>query len=234
MIKILVFEDDNNDRDELIGLLKEFFEIRDIQYQLDCSEDENFLIQKSIAYDFIFLDIEVNLLNGIEIGKKIREINAHTHIIIVSSFQKYLVEGYTIGADRYFLKPIQKEIFNKEMENVLNRYFQNDLGIMDPKVSKTKIWVKDILYVDFSNRKSFIKLVDGEDIKTPYTLSYWEEKLVPFHFCRCNRFFLVNLHKVDSLNRTQVILENGDVLDLSRKYRDSFETKWIESVQRTI
>ncbi|MDO4465934.1 MAG: LytTR family DNA-binding domain-containing protein [Bacillota bacterium] len=234
MVKILIVEDDINDRNSLDYLLRSFLSSRQIEYEIDFLNDDKEILKISFVYDFIFLDMEVNSKSGIEIGKEIRKSNAHSHIIITSSFQKYLIEGYAINADRYFLKPIQQSHFNMEMENIFNRYFHNDLGIMDPKLSKSKIYFKDVLYIDFSNRKSFIKLENGKDIETPYTLSYWEEKLQDNYFCKCNRYFLVNLLKVDSMNRTEVFLENGNILDLSRKYRESFEKKWIESVQNTI
>lgn len=234
MIRVLIFEDDINDRENLKHLIEDFLDSKSVSYVIDILDDQNSILKTSFIYDFIFLDIEVNSSNGIEIGKEIRKYNSHSHIIITSSFQKYLIEGYKINADRYFLKPIHKNHFNLEMENLINRYFQNDLGIIDLKVSKSKIYFKDILYIDFSNRKSYIKLLNGNDVETPYTLAYWEENLSNYYFCKCNRFFLVNLLKVSSMNRANIFLEDGTSLDLSRKYRESFEKKWIESVQNTI
>ena len=59
-------------------------------------------------YDFIFLDIQLENINGIDFARRVREKNRDSIIVITSNYQKYLIEGYTIEAQRYFLKPIEK------------------------------------------------------------------------------------------------------------------------------
>ena len=89
-------------------------------------------------------------INGIDFARRVREKNRDSIIVITSNYQKYLIEGYTIEAQRYFLKPIEKAIFEEEMDKLL---FRHKIDFMD-------FMMKDYL------AKEFI-------IKIFYILNFW-------------------------------------------------------------
>ena len=89
-----------------------------------------------IKYDIIFLDIELEDKNGIEIGHEIRKKYPDLIIIIISRHPQYLIEGYRIDAKRYLLKPIDKKLFDIEMESILkSSSFKQHFGFYNKKYS---------------------------------------------------------------------------------------------------
>ena len=65
--------------------------------------------------DILFLDIELPFVNGVDAAKEIRKRDSHVIVVFMSSFEKYAIRGYEVGAWRYLLKPITWEHFQKEL-----------------------------------------------------------------------------------------------------------------------
>lgn len=174
-MKILIYDDNKNDVCCVKNLIDNYFSNKTIDYEIIECDNTLFLLEHITKYDLIFLDVEINEENGINIGKEIRKRNSDARIFIISNYSKYLIDGYKIQADRYFLKPMKQDEFNIEFENVIDRYLREYDGILDEKIYKKKIYFKDIVYVEFIERKTKIHLLNSKEIITPYTLKYWED-----------------------------------------------------------
>ena len=55
-------------------------------------------------YKIIFLDINMDEMDGILTAKKIREQNSEIFLVFVTAFVNYSLEGYKVDAVRYLLK----------------------------------------------------------------------------------------------------------------------------------
>ena len=55
-------------------------------------------------YDIIFLDINMEGMDGLETARKIREYTSGAYIVFVTAFITYALEGYKVDAVRYILK----------------------------------------------------------------------------------------------------------------------------------
>ena len=157
-MKILIYDDSNEDVENLKNCLDNFMSKKQIVYQVDVCQDSNYFLQEMEQYDLIFLDVELKDENGIELGMQLRNKNIDTRIIITSSYAKYLIDGYKIQADRYFIKPINQEDFDLEMEAVLQRYYQKYAGFEDERISPRKIYYHEIMYIEFLGRKTLLHL----------------------------------------------------------------------------
>lgn len=231
-MKILIYDDNKKDVICIKNLIETFFSNKSMKYEIIECENTSFLFDHVKNCDLIFLDMEINHENGIDIGKEIRKINSDSRIIIVSNYSKYLIDGYKIQADRYFLKPIKQEEFNIEFENVIGRYLRDYKGIFDEKIGKNKIYFKDILYIEFIERKTKIHLLNSDEMITPYSLKYWEEKLSDDFFGKPYKSFLVNLKYVSGFHRNDIVLTSNEIIPLSRYYKQSFNTAYLSYLQR--
>lgn len=178
------------------------------------------------------MDVEIGEENGIDIGKKIREIHSDCKIIITSSYKKYLIEGYKIRAERYFIKPILEKEFFIEMEDVLNHYFYKEYGFVDEKISKRKILVKDILYIEYLDKHTLLHCTNEIVYKAPHPLKYWVDTLSKYDFCQCYKCFVVNLLYVEKMEKNDIVLINGEKIPVSRFYKKGFENAYVERLSR--
>lgn len=233
-MKILIFEDNEKELGTLLNYIESFCLSKNIIYTVDIYTNSKDFIENIYTYDLIFLDIEVQNENGIDIGIKIREYNDDAKIIFVTNYSKYLIDGYKAHADRYFLKPLNQEEFNIELENVLEDYIQKYSGFFDKKILKTKIYFNEILYIEFKDRKTFLHFITGKVIETNYPLKYWENKLGDHYFAKPYRAYLVNLRHISGFTKQEVIMENEEYLPISRLFKNEFEERYLKSLSKRI
>ena len=232
-MKILIYDDDKNDIKQLLTCINHYFNQKNLDYiiKICTSTQELFNIIKD--YDILFLDIQINNTNGIDIGLKLNNIYHECRIIIVSNYSKYAIEGYKIHADRYFLKPISQEVFNIEMENIVEKYLKKYLGFYDEKIANKKIHYNDILYVEVLNRKTYIHTLTTEIYSTPYTLKYWYQKLHKYGFSYSHQSFIVNLEHISAFGKNEIYLITDESIPLSRNCKHTLEiefTKYLQEV----
>ena len=76
-------------------------------YEIDEFESGNEFINLGInmtKYDIVFLDINMDEMDGIETAQEIRKVSNDIFIVFVTAFINYAVEGYSVNAIRYILK----------------------------------------------------------------------------------------------------------------------------------
>ena len=234
MINILIIEDNENDRRILKDLISDFLEAVYIEYKIKWSKSIINDMNLFYNFDILFLDIEIGDENGIDYAKKIRESHPDILMIIISNYPQYLIDGYTIEAKRYFLKPIDKTTFEIEMKNVLLTSFKQSFGFYDPKISRGKIKYYQIYYVEFLDRVSNIHLFNNTILKTPYSLKHWIEILSDKGFSQPYRSFIVNLNYVSGFTSDgrDIILINNEKIPLSKNYKKSFEEEYYKYLSR--
>ncbi|WP_343011319.1 LytTR family DNA-binding domain-containing protein [Holdemanella biformis] len=233
MINILICDDEINDANIVKACIENLLDSKNIAYNIEICLNATELIEKSKNVNFLFLDMEINGISGIDMGLKLRTLKNQCHIIITSNYQKYLLDGYSIKPDRYILKPYTQDQFNMIMEPVFNEYLNENRYIMDEKIPGTKIYINDIYYLEYSRKYTYLYL-HNRTIKTPYSLSYWKSTLCNETFAQCYKSILVNLKKINYVDKQDVILQNNVKLPVSRFYKKTFEEAWINEMSKSI
>ena len=68
--------------------------------------------------DVAFLDIHMRGMNGVEVAKKLKEINPRMNIIFVTGFSEYAGDAMRLHASGYIMKPVTKEKVAAELEEL--------------------------------------------------------------------------------------------------------------------
>ena len=115
---------------------------------------------KSKNYDLILTDINMPKMNGIEMIKKIREIDQHIPIIVVSAYsdQNYMFEVIQAGIDGFILKPFDLEQFKTVIVKTIEK------TLLYKEHNKNLSVLKQ--YQDITNRSSIISKTDPSGIIT--------------------------------------------------------------------
>ncbi|MPW26572.1 response regulator [Alkalibaculum sp. M08DMB] len=119
MIKVLVVEDEQK--------ISRFIQL-ELEHEGYCVELSNdgrdgFEKAKENVYDVIILDIMIPFLSGMEVCRRLRQINVNTPIIMLTAKDDITdkVMGLDIGADDYMTKPFAIEELLARIRVVLKR-----------------------------------------------------------------------------------------------------------------
>ena len=74
---------------------------------------------KEHPVDVAFLDIEMPYMNGLELTRKLKQLNRNTRVVIVTAYDQYSLEAFGTRATSYLLKPYSRREIEVELENAL-------------------------------------------------------------------------------------------------------------------
>ncbi|MBI6873302.1 LytR/AlgR family response regulator transcription factor [Clostridium aciditolerans] len=224
MLRICICDDEKIQRNELKFIISTELQLRGIDFYIHEYEDGEALIasfsKDKNYFDIIFLDIEMDGINGVETARKIRNLNDKVVIIFVTGFVDYVFDGYEVRALNYILKPYKKEkIISvlsealKQIDTISNRFF-----IVQFNSNSYKLCIDDIIYFISDKRK--VKVITKEDSYEFYEKLDHIEKELPSFFVRIHQRYLVNLKFVLSIENNYVYI-NSEKFPVSRnRYQD--------------
>lgn len=231
-MNLAIYDDNSLDVENLKNIIYSFFSSRNINYNLIICSNSDELFNQISNLDIIFLDMQLGSENGIEIGKKINNLSKNKIIIITSKHRQYLPDGYRINANRFLLKPIQQNIFEYEIEPLINNYCIPCINLKNKRFNTIKI--NEILYIESIGRTTLIHLISNEKIETSYTIKEWINKFGFAFFGQSHKSFLVNFSYIIDYTYTNVLLKNDCTVPLSRHYRHEFEKYYFDYFHRIL
>ncbi len=181
--------------------------------------------------DLIFVDIQMPDLTGIEFT---RSLDNPPKIIFTTAYSKYAIEGYKLNAIDYLLKPFSYEEFLKaankahkqiELEANVSPTIEanNQFLFLKSEYKLRRINFNEILYIE--GLKDYIKVYTTDEDKPVLSLNSIkaiEQKLPENKFMRVHRSFIVNLDKIEVIERSRIIF--GKVyIPVSDQYKDKFQ-----------
>lgn len=225
MLKIMILEDKRAESDRLAGFLNRFgTERTDFVYSLEIYERGiHFLDAYRGDADLIFLDIRLPDMLGMEVAQHIRRIDQNVMIIFVTNLTQYAIDGYSVEAFDYILKPIHYASFSAKLERALRMlsYREPEMILeLRTKDSTHKISAASVIYIE-SAAHDLLFHTGSEVIKQWGTLSQYERMLQSFHFARPSASYLVNLKFVRSVKKDEVLVIKESI-PLSRSKRKDF------------
>lgn len=222
-VKIAVCDDNKADQDYIINLLREYGKENEVIPEIQAFiSAEQFLFQYADEKDYqiIVLDIEMEKMSGVELAKKLREENKEIQIFFVTGFPDYIAEGYEVDALHYLMKPVSREkVFRVMQKAVSNLKTEEKVLFVQENGEMQKVLEKNIFYIEVFSHACMIHTTEGT-VETKMAINDLEKKLSE-GFIRVHRSYLVNLEQIKKIGKTELFLENGKDVPLSRrKYKE--------------
>ena len=188
-------------------------------------------------YGIVFLDIEMPYISGIELGKKIKEINPMIQIIFVTSFEKYSLSAYDVHPFHYVVKPLKTEKVKEILLSVMQYEKIGSLTISNG--SKLKVEInRDIISIPtgsicyIEKEKNICNIVtESREYQTYASLKELEEQIINLKvegLYRCHQSFIVNLRCVQRYEGSGFVLENEITVPVSRGKRTEAKKKFYD------
>ncbi len=171
-------------------------------------------------YDLIFLDIEFRQMNGIDVGKKIRDElrNDRIQIVFISARQEHAMELFSVRPMTFLVKPIsrQEALDNLERAMALSELYDSYFEFRFDS-ENYRVPYGDILYFESSNRTVSIHTKYGE--KKLYGKLHEIEKHAPINFIRIHQSYLINRYYVTYWKADEVQISRQITLRISKSYQ---------------
>ena len=203
-------------------------------------EAQRFL--QSDTVDAIFCDINMPDLNGMDF---IKSLAVPPLVVFTTAYAEYAVEGFKVNAVDYLLKPFGLQDFMRAANRLQERlvsppslpsHLSPLTSHLSPLTSETddviflktdyrivKVTISDIRYVEAMSE--YLKVwLEGEakPLITLLSMKKMEERL-PATFMRIHRSYIINLDKIQEVNKNRVIMDADTYLPIGDLYKEAFQ-----------
>lgn len=222
-LRCVIVDDEPLSIEVMEGYLKKIPNIEVVATFNDAISVMSILSEQDI--DFLFLDIEMPKLSGIDF---LRSISNPPMVIITSANKNYALDGYELNVVDYLLKPITLErviravnkIIEKKSKKTIKPTPQESTDYIFLKENKKmiRLVLSDIQYIE--SIKDYVKVVtENKTVVTKQNLSHFEQILDPSEFVRVHRSFIVAIRHIDAFTSASVEIGKLEV-PIGRLYKD--------------
>ena len=232
MIKVLAIDDEPLALKQLVNYISKVPFLQ-LAGQCHSALEAQKLMEKEVV-DAIFCDINMPDLSGMDF---VKQLAAPPFIVFTTAYSEYAVEGFKVNAIDYLLKPFGMNDFLRASMKVQEQYnlrHQNtpqhqsspvqDDGTIFVKTDYrvVRIAISDIRFIEGMSEYLKIHLEGQKPIITLLSMKKMEDYLPPTLFMRIHRSYIVNLQKIQEVNKNRVILDADTFLPIGDLYKDRF------------
>ncbi len=223
MVNIALIENDRADAKAFFDICNAFFNHENEAFNINTfTTAESFLEGYEKQYQIVFMDIELDGMNGMDAAHKLREIDKDVLLIFLTNLAHYAIAGYEVNAADYILKPLSANAFSLKMPKVLaiiKQQSKKNITVLSKGQMHT-FSTDQIYYIEVLSHRLYYHTIDGV-FDTRGTMSDVESSLLQYNFRRCNNSYLVNLKYVSSIEGNDVKV-GPNILPISRPKKKIF------------
>lgn len=226
MVKIVILEDEDQQAKQTLDFLRRYEQESKESFTIErYSQAISLLESYRCDADILLLDIQVPDMLGIDAAKKLREMDESVIIMFITNLAQYAIEGYSVEAMDYILKPLAYASFSAKLARALRvveqRHAEGVTISIKSKSAFRRISSSQLAYIEVVNHTLVFHLTDGSVLKQWGSLGAFQQLLEGDHFVRCNSGYLVNLKYVESVEGDSVVVK-GSFLKISAPKRRDF------------
>lgn len=155
-------------------------------------------------------------------------------LVFVSGIYLPIPESFCVQPYRYLLKQSNPSEIQRELGTILT-YTKEHKGkkyfIVEDDGMYQKIDIDEILYFSIIRRGCEIHILQngtGKILRTRKRIQEIEEELRREYFCRIHKSFLVNPRYITEVKKSEIKMDNNEILSVSKARRKTFEDMFAE------
>lgn len=176
--------------------------------------------------DLLFIDIQMPDLTGFQLIDKLKE---KPLIIFTTAYGEYAIDGFKVDAIDYLLKPIDIPDFDKAVDKAKDWFVaktkvrsNKDFLFIKSEYKVIRVNFSDIIYIQGMSEYVKIHTYNSRPIMSLLSLKQLEAQLPWERFMRVHKSYIVNLDRVNVVERGEIYYDDGTVIPISAQYKEKF------------
>ena len=188
-------------------------------------------IEKYGGFDLYLLDILMPEMNGMEIGRRLRQLGSRGEIIFLTNSNGFAADSYDVEAFSYLLKPVQEEKLYSVLDRVIQKRNQSQQKVIIVHTAEgaSRIQLDNLCYVERVGRVARYNCTDGVVDSQTIRISF-KELVAPLledqRFYMCGASYVLNFQHVVKVNNQKIYLDTGETIVLPRTVAPEFKKHW--------
>ena len=178
-----------------------------------------FQYQEDKSYDILLLDIKMTGMDGVTMATAVRREDEAVQIIFLTGYSDYILEGFEVAALHYLMKPVDRKKLFTVLDRAVEKLRKNERALtLELPGELVRVPLYEIRCLEV--RQNYVTVHAKEDYTVKKPLGEFQRELDE-RFFRTGRSCIVNLACVRRVTRTEVFLDGGLTMPLSRGLYDA-------------
>lgn len=235
MLRIAICDDEENQLRKTAALLEDYLRIRpECSAQMETFLGGETLLERAETaggFDLYILDILMPDLSGIDVGRKLRQLENSGEIIYITTSNDFAADSYEVQAFFYLLKPVETSKFFHVLDGAVERLNRrrSESVVVATAAGKRRLLLERIRYAERVGHFVRYYCTDGTVDSQSIRASFKEAVallLADRRFCLCGASFVLNFQHVAGVQSQTALLDNGQTVVLPRSAAAEFKKAW--------
>ena len=238
MFRIAVCDDEESERNAINRVLQAYLQARpELNAQISLFSTGYALLDeldRGPDFDIYILDILMPRMDGITLGRQLRENQLDGEILYLTTSRDYAIDSYEVNALHYLVKPVEKSKLFSVLDRALESHSTRLLKscTVNTPDGLRRISMDSILYVEQASRAPHYHLstgeaVSGSTLREPF-LTALQALLEEGRFFACGSSYVLNFQRVQGFSRGDAQFTNGSRLRIPKSLLPGTKKAWIE------
>lgn len=187
------------------------------------------ILASNTVFDIAFLDIEMDGISGIEVGRELQKANPDLVLIYVTAYNHYLDDALDLGITRFFDKPIDSQRFYEGMDKAISKIDNTELRfyLKDSNKGVVTVRSKDIIFVEIIGRKTKIHTKSHEYLSKD-GIKIWKARLNKSYFEIPHNSYIINTNFITYYCKDYIMLDYKYNIPIAFSKRSEFKRKFMK------
>lgn len=220
MLNISIVDDEASCIEEIAAIVSDFLKSSKIPFQIFKFQSGEEFLNSSNSMDLVFLDIQMNGIDGISAAHTLRARNKHVALIYVTSFSSEVKRSFSVHPFAFIEKPIDHNELIQNIQDFLN-YSQSSVVKNNITVKSDKgellVCVQDIIYLEYKDNRKINLVMQKETIQINGSINGLFQLLSPYHFIYPHKSFIINAEQIERVKAPDIFMKNKAIIPISQK-----------------
>lgn len=238
MVSVAVCDDDNNVVEIVKDSVLKSQVLCNYKFDLHCFSCGEDLLKSNLRYDLIFLDIEMEGIDGIKAAQYIRQTNRKTKIVYITSHSECALQSYSVHPFDFIVKPISEDC----IMSVVNEFsiYLTELNAKEATIQLKSeegpltLNLKDIFVFEYTGNRRITVFTEKNSYVIKGSLSEINSLIKEECFTSPHKSFIVNMEHIEKLVGFNLYTTNGYVIPIAQKKLKCFQNEFSRFIKNYI
>lgn len=180
------------------------------------------LLSSSLQFDIVFMDFQMNGLDGMETARILRTKNSNITIIFLTSFPQVVFQSFEVNTFRFLIKPIKKQELFDALTAYIKSIKNDDFLLLNTNDGTWRFRLSDIIYIEADGKHCIVRTISNSFESSKYLKSF--EKLLPSDsFIRTHKSCIVHFLHIQNHDNNTIYFDNGERGTIGKRYLSTFK-----------
>lgn len=228
-MNVAICDDEITMQNTLASLINKYMRERHTEIYISKFSNGNELLRSDKEFDIIFMDYQMDEIDGIKTSKHLRDRHISSIIIFVSAFPEIVFRTFEVDTFRFLVKPIDESKFFESLDSYRKKLASESFLYIKSDNNTRKIRQSEILYIEAAKNHSIVRTINNT-FEINKTLKDIEKELKPNKFIRCHKSYIVGFQHIMNHTNEEIVFDNGEKSLIGKSFLQVFKREFCTYV----